>query len=536
MNNNRIPPSVREAYQRLSFILKSRQASELARKLDQAWTSVENDATDINAINMLGAIADNIRQFALAETIFGYAVHLAPRNALLHGNLAIALKGQGKTDAAVSAFQTALKINPKLVEYYKAIADIYISRGKNDLLIDFLRGALAACPESPKLLVYMGEAINRSGDSNTAVDYFRRALKLNPTDGYTHQTLANAKKFKRHDEDVMAIEALLEDQDLSDETICRLNFALGKIYEDLADYDRSFGYYEEGNRIAREGFEYSYEEDARRFSDIEEVFDRRFFEQHEFSGCDSDRPVFIVGMPRSGTSLLEQMLANHPRVFGGGELLLLPGILHSLWAKNVTPRGSHFPLGANTLSSEALRGACEHYINSIGMLADRNDFIRVTDKLPHNFLYIGIIRLLMPNAHIIHCRRDPMDSCFSSFKRYFTVGHKYSFNLLEMGKYYLLYQRLMAHWHALFPGEILDIHYESLVEDQVGELKRVLDFCGLPWDDACLTFHDSRRVAMTASASQIKKPLYKSGIAYWRHYEKHLKPLLDILDRDHVEQ
>ena len=310
---------------------------------------------------------------------------------------------------------------------------------------------------------------------------------------------------------------------------------MGKIYEDLSDYSRSFEYFEQGNQIARAGYDYSHDENAALFSSIENVFEQRLFQGYEGAGCDSDIPIFILSMPRSGSTLLEQMLAAHRKVYGAGELLLLPGIIHSLWTKYVAPKGTVFPVGAATLSSKVLRGAGEHYINMLRGLVDQKDIIRVTDKFPLNFMNVGVIKQILPNARIIHCYRDPVDTCLSCFKQRFSAGHRYAYNLEELGGFYKLYQELMDHWHKVLPGHILDVEYESLVDDQAGQLKRILEFCGLPWDDACLMFHESDRAAMTASSIQVKKPLYRSGIGYWRHYEDHLKPLLDVLGRNSAD-
>jgi len=530
MNNDDIPLLIRNAHGKLLDVLNSGSDAELDDQLYHAWARIEKNPDDVSAINELGTIAGRCGKYALAEIIFKYALERDPKNACLYGNLASVYKAREQYTAAIAAYKTALKIDCMQLNYYIAVADCYVSIGAGQQLIDWLGKALKRFPDSVDLLVHMGEALKCKGDDAEALDNFRRARALEPDNTYIHQTLAHTRKFTDRDEDVKAMEALLDDDSLSDESCGRLYFALGKVYEDIADYDRSFEYYEQGNRIVRTGFEYHHEDNARLFSSIKKNFDRKFFQQHQDYGYDTDVPVFILGMPRSGTTLLEQMLACHAQVYGAGELNLLSSVVKSIWSD----KGDVYPLGSNLLSSEMLRSAGESYVKKAGELADADVVARITDKMPQNFLYIGVIKLLFSGAYIIHCRRDPLDTCLSCFKNYFSIGHRYSFDLHELGQYYRLYQLLMDHWHEVLPGYILDVDYEALVNDQAGQLKRILEFCDLPWDDACLKFHESDRAAMTASSTQVKKPLYRSGIGYWRHYEPYLQPLIDVLGRKQV--
>ena len=531
MNNDAVPLPIRAAYQNLAAILNSGSEAALVNQLSQAWLRIEQNPMDVGAVNVLGMLAEKIRQYSLAEVFFQHALRLDPHIAILHGNLANVLKAQGKLDAALVAYKAAVKINPGLEDYYLAAAAIYISGGDNDQLLAWLESALTHCPESVGLLVHMGEAVKRSGDSEQAIVYFRKALALAPAHSYIYQTLAHTKKFSQPDEDIVAMKALLEDAALPDEGRVRLNFALAKAYEDMAEYGQSFSYYSAGNQLVRDGSDYNQEDDGRLFSLIEKIFDQNIFQKYEGAGCDSEVPIFILSMPRSGSTLLEHMLAAHQQVYGAGELALLPKIVRTLWVSHVSPANSSYPAGADTLPADMLRAAGEFYVNNVKSLAGHKTVIHITDKLPLNFLYVGIIKLILPKAFIIHCHRDPVDTCFSCFKQLFSSGHHYAYNLEDLGRFYGRYQKLMSHWHKVLPGQILDVEYESLVDDQAGQLKRILEHCGLPWDDACMTYFKSENAAMTASSVQVKQPLYKSATGYWHRYEQYLDPLLAALGK-----
>jgi len=525
MSSQNIPLFVSHAYQDLIKVANAKFSGVLERN----WVCIEKNPADVNAVNVLGAVAEQSGQYALAETFFRYALDLRPDIAQLHGNLAVVLRRQGKIDAAVEVFKAALDIDPRQESYYLAVADVYVKFKEEGLLLAWLEKALQQCPGSAALLVQMGEAVKRTGKTELALTYFRKALKLAPKVSYIHQTLAHTKKFHEYDEDVAAMEALFKSDDLSDADRGRLCFSLGKVYEDLADYNESFKYYAQGNDLIRSGYDYCIDDDVRLFAEIRRVFNGQLFKRYAGSGYASEAPVFILGMPRSGSTLIEQMLAAHAQVYGAGELSLLANTVNRLWSENIDPQGLLYPAGIDAVSIEALRNAGEYYVNRALNFSDQDNVARITDKMPPNFLYIGLIKLILPNARIIHCRRDAMDTCFSCYKHYFTGGHRYTFNLEELGEYYKLYQGLMDHWHQVLPGHILDIDYEALVEDQAGELKKILEFCGLPWDDHCMTFYESENTAITASSVQVKQPLYKSALGYWRHYENELAGLKKIL-------
>lgn len=523
-----IPDHVRNAYQQL-MQARSGENISVQQTLSHAWQSFESNPKNFDVLYQLVMQAAEVEQYNVAEILVAYALTLNPESPRLHFLLGRVLKTKWDLKGALDAFKASLELDPNNEACQVEIAYVYQCLNRPDDLRGWLEESLQKFPNNPYLLVLMGESVKRGGDSDTALAYFRRALKIAPEVSYFHQTLAHTKKFSRYDDEVAAMEALLGSGDRPVEDQIRLCFALGKAYEDMADYGTSFGHYERGNRLVRTGNGYSEAGTIRKFSEIEQTFDEALFKQFDDAGNDSEIPIFIVSMPRSGSTLIEKMLASHSAVFGAGELSLVQTIAATLWDKYVKPRGSEFPVSITSLSRELLTDAGRFYVNEIKKLAGEKNILRITDKMPHNFMYVGLIRLMLPRARIIHCYREPMDTCLSCFKHLFSGVHDYAYDLKELGHYYRLYQHLMAHWNKVLPGWMLEVKYETLVQDQAAELRRILDFCGLPWDDACMRFHESKHQALTASSVQVTKPLYSDAIAYWRNYESHLEPLREAL-------
>jgi tetratricopeptide (TPR) repeat protein len=528
MGDVTLPEVVRNAYRRLEQSLAGSQTTEMAAAT-RSWQALEVNPRNLDALGQLVTQAAEAGLYGVAETFIRYALTFHAESPQLSFALGMVLKARGDMNGALTALLSSLERTPDNEAAYVEVAYVYLALGRLAEQKAWLKEALEKYPDNDRLLVLMGEAVKRSGDSVTALDYFRRALKQASADSYIYQTLAHTKKFEHHDDDIVAMEALLnsEDRPVADQT--RLCFALGKAYEDIADFASSFAYYARGNRLVRAGNGYDHEVSVRKFAAIEQAFDETLFQRFAGRGCDSDIPIFIVSMPRSGSTLVEKMLAAHAQVFGAGELALMSTIVASLWGKYVTPAGTKFPAAVASLSGDVLRDAGHYYVNEVKKLAGDKKIVRITDKMPHNFLYVGLIKLLLPKAKIIHCRREPMDTCLSCFRHHFSGVQDYAYDLQELGQYYRLYQGLMAHWNRLLPGWLLDVEYEELVRDQPGQLKRILEFCELPWDEASLRFHEAKHEALTASSVQVTKPLYSSAVGYWRNYAPYLEPLRTAL-------
>jgi hypothetical protein len=309
----------------------------------------------------------------------------------------------------------------------------------------------------------------------------------------------------------------------------QLDFALGKAYADLKDFSRSFQHLVAGNTAKRATIAYDENATFDLFDRIEKTFTRDLIEKKSGGGDPSSIPIFVLGMPRSGTTLIEQIIAGHPIVHGAGELRILNDVALSVHAPDsaALPYPEFLPL----VDAVALRQIGARYVSLLRQLAPDDE--RVTDKMPSNYYFAGLIHLALPNAKIIHSMRDPVDTCISCFSKLFSAEQNHTYDLGEIGRYYRRYQQLMAHWRDVLPtGRILDVRYEDIVADLEGQARRIIEYCGLPWDERCLAFHKTERPIRTASATQVRRPIYKSAVGRWRAYQDQINPLLEALKLD----
>jgi hypothetical protein len=313
-------------------------------------------------------------------------------------------------------------------------------------------------------------------------------------------------------------------QSLSLEEQIDLHFALGKAYADLGADTQSFRHLLEGNALMRRRIPYDEAKALDWLARMRRVFTSELMREKEGLGDPSAVPIFILGMPRSGTTLIEQILASHPKVFGGGELRDMSAVADTIHGAN----GTAVPEAIPDMSGERLRQSGADYVRRIRRRAPESE--RITDKMPGNFALAGLIHLALPNARIIHACRDLRDTAFSCFSLLFARGYGFSYDLAELGSYCRAYQELMTHWHRVMPGAILDVHYEQVVDNLEQEARRIIDYCGLPWNEACLDFHQTERSVRTASAAQVRQPIYHSSIGRWRRHEIRLRPLLQALE------
>jgi hypothetical protein len=319
------------------------------------------------------------------------------------------------------------------------------------------------------------------------------------------------------------LEQALARPDRSEDERVYLHFALGRMYEDLADYERAFTHFSAGNRIENSRLGYRPEAYREQVDALIETFSADFLASMTAAGAASDTPLFIVGLPRSGTTLVEQILASHPEVYGAGELSWFTKAEHDL--AGFIGSGHPYPRCVAQLDKAGIDVLAKKYLDYLDTLSGHGGYRHITDKMPSNYERLGLIALLFPQARIIHCRRDPLDNAISQYCLLFQGDMGYSRDLYNLGTHYADYRRLMEHWHACLPGRILDVQYETLVVDHEGEIRRLLDFAGLAWDPACLNFFDAKRAVRTSSDFQVRKPIYATSVGRWKHYEKYLEPL-----------
>jgi tetratricopeptide (TPR) repeat protein len=520
-NALRCDPQHEEALIGLGDALRNQGALEDAAAYLQEALALNPSSFKANIV--LGNLLRDNDEMDKAVAAFRQALVIDPRSKEAHNNLGLALSHtQERMKEAISAYERAIEIDPGFKEAHFNLGRAREKEGLLDAASSALERAVDIDPEYVEALHQLGVISNEQGDRDKALAYCRKALSIDPEHSWTHLLIAKTKKHKEHDPEIAAMEKLYGREGNSSEQNRNYAFGLAKVYEDLGEYETAFGYMSEGNRLARAAFEYFVGRDKDYFDAVKELFDEKLLNMSPVSGIPDKTPFFIVGMPRSGTSLTEQILASHPQVCGGGELLYLDVILKQLSDSESRPYALDLTDDAvcSRIGSEYIRRIRDHDASAS----------HIINKLPGNFLHIGYIRKALPNAKIIHCRRDPMDNCLSILKHDFKDVISFAYDMEELGRYYLLYEDLMRHWHEAMPGVIYDIQYEELVADQEQQTRRLLEFCGLPWDDACLSFYKTERRVATASFIQVRQPIYNDSVQLWKRYESQLEPLRRIIE------
>ena len=511
------------------------------------------------AWHMLGLIAFEVGKLPLATQLIAHAIQLDGAVALYHRNLGELCRRLGRLDEAVVAGERATALAPNDLDAHYNLGLALTDKTEWDAAIRAYRRALEINPDHGLSWNNLGAALEKKGDMAGAEAAYARAVALNPAHHEAqnnlgaiyslqgrledacrcfedsikanpdfiepHFNLSALKSYRADDPHLLYLERnLAKAGDMPVEARIRYWFALGKAREDVERYDAAFAAYAEGNRLQHELLPCDEARADELLQRLTTVFDRDFFAaRRDVRGSDK-APIFIVGMPRSGTTLLEQILASHPAVHGAGELTDLNQVIMESPAR----ADRRFPDFVPDLKPDDYKRMGEAYAERVWRLAPGAQHI--TDKMPANFFHIGMIRLMLPNAKIIHAMRDPMDSCFSNYARLFNDTMEFAYDLGTLGRYYERYIKLMQHWHSVLPaGSILDLRYEDLVADSEAQARRMLDYLGLPWDDNCLAFHQNKRHVKTASVAQVRKPIYKTSVARWQRFENHLKPLLAIV-------
>ena len=510
-----------EAHNNLGNALKDQGKAEDAAASFRIAIALKPEYPE--AHHNLGAVFRD--QGRLDEAVASYrtAIALDPGFAKAHHNLGAVFRDQGKPDQAIVCSRAAIALDPDYAEAFHNLGNALKDQRKPVEAIAAYRKAVSLKPDYPNAYNSLGIALKEQGEIREAESAFRWALEIAPNFTTAYRNLADIKTFRADDDDLAAMEALLPDLTEDDKKVMYLCFALAKAYEDVKGYDRSFEYLQRGNRIKRMLNPYDPSADINIMTRIAEVFDGPFLARDHGPGCESESPVFIVGMPRSGTSLVEQILASHSQVHGGGENQTLGRMVDPL--NREAADGRIFPEMVAGFGPDDWRNMGQAYVDA----AVRPEIPHTTDKMPSNFHYVGLIHLMAPNAKIIHCVRDAVDTCLSCYKLPFVMGHEFTDDLRDLGLYHRAYAGLMKHWHRVLPGKVLDVRYEDVVGNQTEETRRLLDFCGLPWEDACLAFHETDRPVYTASAAQVRQPIYTSAVRRWKRYEKHLGELLEAL-------
>lgn len=420
---------------------------------------------------------------------------------------------------AIEAFEKAAKLEPNNAEGWTGLGNAYGRAMYPEKAIKAFEKALEISGDAPGLLSSYAWELKTVGDQDAALDAYRRAIKSQPGFGPAYWSMANLKVFRFADEEIETMLQQVEGDDLAEVDDIHFRFALGKAMEDKKDYDRAWHFYHTGNQRQRATVEYEPSETEMRQNAIRQVFDADLLSQRAGAGYEVRDPIFIVGLPRSGSTLVEQILASHSRVEGTSELPILANIAESIGRYRTD--GVRFPEGVRDLRNKDLRAYGMQYIEESRRhrVTDKPMF---TDKLPNNFPLVGFAHLILPNATIINARRHPFDSCLGAYKQLFGRGQNFTYDMLDLAHYYQQYDTTMKHWHEVLPGKVLDVHYEETVTDLESQVRRILDHCGLPFEENCLRFYETERAVKTASSEQVRQPIYSSALGKWRQYEEHL--------------
>ncbi len=499
-------------------------AEELCRRI------LNRDNKNADAYYILALIAGETGQVVTAVKTLDMAISLNDTKSEYYAQKARFLLPLARNREAAVAAMKAFEMNSNDAFQLDTIGCALSQLGLQKEAKKMFIGALKHEPDNYKFLFNYGNALRFLGEFKKAETQIEKCLKLQPDHYIAHWVISGLKKQSKTSNHVDRLREKAKKLSASGEAQTFLNYALGKEFEDMEDYDRSFEYLDKGARAQRSTLNYNIETDKELIDTLINKMDMSFFEE-QIDNCESNEPIFILGLPRSGTTLVERIIGSHSDVYAAGELLNFG--VEAKWLSEVSGRNMMTPEVITSLISKDLSDLGRLYIESTrGTTGKAKHFI---DKLPFNFLYIGLIAKVLPNASIIHVKRNPMDSCFSMFKQKFALAYPYSYDLCELGQYYVLYKQLMDHWHSVLPGRIHDVSYEDLVNNQEHVSKKLIEYCGLDWQDQCLRFHKNKEAVSTASAAQVRKPIYKGSLEKWRCYEKHLEPLMDVFRKNNID-
>jgi tetratricopeptide (TPR) repeat protein len=487
-------------------------------------------------VNKARALSEDDPKAALALT--ERALALQPNHALAWLASGDVLHHERRYERALECFGRAAALQPDLAEAWLGRGDALHELRQNDQAAAAYEKALALKPDLAAAHNALGVLVMEQGRIDDARAMFRKAIELEPAVGEFHWQLAATKKFSPGDPDLAAMEALAAGATSGRHERMMLDFALGQAYADAGEHRRSFQHLLAATAEKRSTIAYDEAVMLSRLDSIAKTFTRDLIAAKTVSssgaGGRSPRPIFIIGMPRSGSTLLEQILASHPAVEAVGEVAAFPDAIFDVIDKAPDGqfRGMEYPDFVPVMDDQAVTSIGERYLVRIAKLASSNRE-RTVDKMLDNFRYAGLIHLALPDAVILHTSRNALDTCISCFSKPFNNQHYYSYDLAELGRYHKHYQRLMQHWHRVLPpGRILDVQYEDVVADLEGQARRIIAHCGLPWDERCLAFHETERRVRTASLAQVRRPIYKSSVSRWKVYEEFLGPLFKELEID----
>ena len=485
----------------------------------------------VEAMRLLARIGVAREVLDDAEILLAAALEMAPDYLELRRDYACVLLDRHKHAEAIEQLDRLLKLDPQNNDYRVLRATATVGLGDHEGGIRGFTAVLADTHPRSRLAadlhLSVGHALKTLGKQADAIDAYKQAIAVRPNFGDAYWSLANLKTYTFSAAEIAAVEAAEADPSTDPLDRYHLCFALGKAYEDRADYALSFRYYERGNALKRAASRYRAELLEQNTARQRQVCTREFFRERTGYGAASREPIFILGLPRAGSTLLEQILASHSEVEGTQELANVPRAVLDLQGYDPDLNNPRYPGCLPAMRADEFRALGEKYLADTRIY--RTGKPRFIDKMPNNFRHIGLIHLMLPNAKIIDARREPMACCFGNLKQLYARGQEFAYSVDDIARYYRTYLELMEHWDTVLPGRVLRVHYENVVEDLEGNVRRLLEFCELPFEPACLEYHRTARSIRTASSEQVRQPIFREGLDQWRHYEPWLGPLREAL-------
>jgi len=481
---------------------------------------IRENPRNVNAMRFLAmAYFDAGERLDDAEALLRRVVEMAPDFTVGWLSLGTVLVERTKVLDAIEAYKQVTRLEPKNPAGWGGLGNAYAVANYQDKGAEAYARAVSLSPNAPNLQMGYAHILKTLGDQEGSLKAYRAAIEAKPDFGEVYWSMANLKIFNFEEEEVAAMEYQLENEDLSESAEVHFRFSLGKAYEDNKDYDRAWHYYHSGNEKQRMQVSHDTVEFQARQNAIIDVFSREFIEEHEGNGFDAPDPILIVGLPRSGSTLVEQILASHSLVEGTSELPNLGRIANSVGRYRSDKQ--QFPEAARALRNRDWRAYGKQYISETQRHREEGTPF-FTDKMPNNFSLIGFLHLILPNAKVINTRRHPYDSCLGAYKQLFGRGQNFTYDMYDLADYYSQYHKMVSHWHEVLPGKILDVHYEETVTDLEGQVRRILEHCGLPFEEQCARFWETKRAVRTASSEQVRQPIYTGALGKWREYDDHI--------------
>jgi len=494
---------------------------------ERLYREVVRDHPDnVDALRMLGRVALSAGRNADAERLFRRAIKLAPDFAGALTDLGRVLKEQNQFEEAIECFGKVIDLEPENPQAHFQLASTLAPAALTYRAIESYRKALALQPKFPGASLGLGHVLKTVGEQEEAIAAYRECISLRPDNGESYWSLANLKTYRLTDDDVAAMEKSLEKPDLTSQSRVNFLYALAKAHEDREDFEGAWDYYRKGNETQRMLEKYDPVQTEVLHDSVIDVFTADFLSETQAEGNPDPSPIFIVGLPRSGSTLIEQILASHSMVEGTSELPYVGRVATSLNRNRAD--GINYPEAMRELEDIHLRTLGQQYLDLAAMHRTEGK-ARFVDKMPNNFPAVGFLHLILPNAKIIDARRHPLDACLSCYRQLFAKGQTFTYDLIDIGEYFLEYERMMDHWHAVLPGKVLTLQYEEVVGNFEAQVRRLLEHCELPFEEGCLRFYETERPVRTASSEQVRQPIHSRSIGFWKNYESRLGELQEVL-------